>query len=164
MKKNILFGAGVVLVGAGIAMLFANRTPVLPEAGKESVPPAAGEMVEAVGVEGSGGLVMTKNYTVVFTEAGFTPKELAIKKGETVTFVNESAGEVWPASAMHPTHTGYPGSDFKKCGTAEQGTIFDACAGIKPGASWSFTFNEVGAWRYHDHMNAKNTGLVGVSL
>jgi hypothetical protein len=42
---------------------------------------------------------------------------------------------------------------LKKCGTPEQNKIFDACRGVKQGESWSFVFNEVGKWYYHDHLN-----------
>ena len=61
---------------------------------------------------------------------------------------------------MHPTHKVYPGSDIEKCGTAEESNIFDACRGLKEGESYEFTFNEKGSWRYHDHLNIKNTGSI----
>ena len=90
---------------------------------------------------------------IEITSSGFTPSTLTISKGDTVTWINKDTEEHWPASALHPTHTVYPGSDIKKCGTAEQGNIFDACdPGLAPGESFSFTFNEVGTWSYHDHL------------
>src|SRR3989344_3262697 len=92
-------------------------------------------------------------YTVKVTSDGFSPKELIIKRGDTVKWVNENSKESWPASAKHPTHTVYPGSGIEKCGTSEQSKIFDACRGLKTGESWSFTFNDVGEWGYHDHLN-----------
>ncbi|HEY4510487.1 MAG TPA: hypothetical protein VJJ73_01485 [Candidatus Paceibacterota bacterium] len=101
-----------------------------------------------------------KEHIVTLTEEGFSPTPLTIKVGDTVTFRNESSREAWPASAMHPTHTVYPGSDIKKCGGSESGNIFDACESIPGGRSWSFKFNVVGTWGYHDHMNARNFGKV----
>ena len=89
---------------------------------------------------------------IEITSSGFSPKELTISVGETVTWVNKDTEAHWPASAMHPTHMVYPESDIKKCGTAEQESIFDACRGIPPGESYSFTFNEAGSWGYHDHI------------
>jgi len=61
---------------------------------------------------------------------------------------------------MHPTHTVYPGSDVKKCGSDE--SIFDACKGLEQGESFSFTFNEIGSWGYHDHLRASTTGKIVV--
>src|SRR3989344_749590 len=110
----------------------------------------------AVKVATDGGNVIT------FTETGFSPSVLTVKAGETVKFVNSSDGNFWPASAIHPTHTVYPGSGIEKCDTAERESIFDACDGIAPGGSYEFTFNEVGEWGYHDHLNAKFFGKVVV--
>jgi len=95
----------------------------------------------------------TAGNVIEITSSGFTPSELTISRGETVTWVNKDTEEHWPASAQHPTHTVYPGSGIEKCGTAEQESIFDACHGLSPGESWSFTFNEVGTWNYHEHLD-----------
>ena len=70
--------------------------------------------------------------------------------------------EHWPASALHPTHTVYPGSDIQKCGTSEGDKIFDSCTGLNKGESFSFTFNEKGDWRYHDHLNPNLNGVITV--
>ncbi|HLF53904.1 MAG TPA: hypothetical protein VI544_01880 [Candidatus Nanoarchaeia archaeon] len=103
-----------------------------------------------------------KTYTVEITSNGYSPKELEINKGDKVTWINTNSVQHWPASAMHPTHTVYPGSSMEKCGTSEQSEIFDACSGLKVGESWSFVFNEAGSWKYHDHLNLANTGTVTV--
>ena len=97
---------------------------------------------------------------IEITSSGFSQKTLTIKKGETVTWVNKDTEEHWPASAMHPTHTVYPGSDIEKCGTSEEKNIFDACKGLAPGESYSFTFNEIGSWGYHDHIMANLFGKI----
>ena len=67
---------------------------------------------------------------------------------------------MWTASAMHPTHMAYPGSDVKKCGTPEAGMIFDSCAGTPSGESWSFKFNSAGEWKYHNHLNVGHYGAI----
>lgn len=100
--------------------------------------------------------------TIRATEAGFEPAHVTIKKGGTVTWVNDIDSQAWPASAKHPTHTVYPGSDIAKCGTADQGNIFDACKGLAKGESFAFTFNEAGQWFYHDHLNVSHFGSVTV--
>jgi len=100
---------------------------------------------------------------VEITPQGFSPKELTISKGETVTWINNDTKEHWPASAVHPTHTVYPGADYDAEGSyagslacVSEGQpkkgAFDPCKPLAPGESWSFTFNEIGSWSYHDHI------------
>ena len=85
--------------------------------------------------------------TVVYTADGeFAPKRLDIATGETVTFVNASEWNVWPASNIHPTHEIYP--------------EFDPQKPIPPGESWSFTFGKAGYWRYHNHELATEVGMI----
>lgn len=95
---------------------------------------------------------------VTFTEKGYEPSSVEIVKGGTVRFENRSNRDTWPASAFHPTHTIYPEKTAGDC----LGSAFDACRGVPPGESWAFTFNSVGSWRYHDHLNASKTGTVVV--
>ncbi len=86
-------------------------------------------------------------WTVVYGDDGaFAPERVEITTGDTVRFVNESAVPVWPASNIHPTHEILP--------------EFDPLEAIPPGESWSFTFTENGWWRYHNHIDASQTGTV----
>lgn len=101
---------------------------------------------------------------VEMRSSGFSPRTIRISVGDEVTFTNVDLSRgVWPASASHPTHLAYPGSGRSKCGTEEEGSIFDACKGIDPGESYSFTFDEVGTWRYHNHLIPSYVGTVIVS-
>lgn len=93
---------------------------------------------------------------VTYTDSGFSPTPLEIKIGSTVVFKNNSSEPMWVASAMHPTHTIYP----TKGGCI--GSTFDECQGIAPGGSWSFKFDILGSWNYHNHMNAKRFGIIVV--
>ncbi|MDP1709596.1 MAG: hypothetical protein Q8L21_01785 [Candidatus Komeilibacteria bacterium] len=93
---------------------------------------------------------------------GYTPKSVTIAKGESVTFKNNSGIKFWPASAMHPTHQVYPGSDIAKCGTSEEPKLFDSCRGLDTGATWTFKFDEIGTWNYHDHLSPEFFGKVVV--
>ncbi|OHA63687.1 MAG: hypothetical protein A2842_01305 [Candidatus Wildermuthbacteria bacterium RIFCSPHIGHO2_01_FULL_48_25] len=99
---------------------------------------------------------------VLYTDSGFVPQIFIVQLGETVTFVNGSTSPMWPATAVHPTHQVYPGSDINKCNTAEEKNIFDACGGIEPNQEWSFTFEEKGSWGYHDHLNPSRRGTIVV--
>ncbi|MDP3934825.1 MAG: DUF5667 domain-containing protein [Candidatus Giovannonibacteria bacterium] len=86
--------------------------------------------------------------TVVIDENGFNPREIGIKKGGKVTWVNKSQSQIWPASNPHPIHTDYSG--------------FDSRLGFANGESYSFTFDKVGSWGYHNHLNPSMKGEVKV--
>ena len=60
--------------------------------------------------------------------------------------MNGSRVPVWPASNIHPTH--------------EVLSSFDPLEAIPPGESWTFTFVDNGYWRYHNHIDPSETGLV----
>lgn len=83
---------------------------------------------------------------VELTEEGFSPKELTISQGDTVKFTTTRDKYFWPASNTHPTHDIY----------AE----FDAKNAVAPSAYWSFQFDRVGEWQYHDHLDPKFSGIV----
>ena len=97
--------------------------------------------------------------TIALTDNGFEPKEVTIKRGEAVRWVNDSGAEMWPASAVHPTHSIYPQKGANDC----LGSSFDACRRIPQGGTWEFTFNYVGDWKFHDHVQPANTGVVHVT-
>jgi plastocyanin len=69
----------------------------------------------------------------------FRPQTLTIRSGETVTFLNTSDSDKWPASDVHPTHERLPG--------------FDAGRAVLAGESWSYRFTRRGRWTYHDHLS-----------
>ena len=77
--------------------------------------------------------------TIAYTDTGFSPQSITVKPGTTVTFVNQSSTDMWIASAVHPTHLELPG--------------FDQLKGGPKGSTYSFTFEDVGTWRFHDHLN-----------
>lgn len=91
---------------------------------------------------------------VVYTDAGFSPKTLTIKKGTTVSFKNESSHKMHVASDPHPKHDAYP----TKGGCV--GSTFDICTAISPSQSWSFTFDAIGTWSYHNDVNPSEDGTI----
>ena len=93
---------------------------------------------------------------VDYTDEGFSPAELTVKKGETVRFVNNSSGRMWVASAIHPTHSVYPEKGEDDC----LGSAFDQCDAGTAGSFWEFTFNVVGEHAYHNHVKASDRGKV----
>ena len=100
------------------------------------------------------------SYEIEMSSTGFSPSAITIKAGEKVTFIAIDSSNRWPATASHPTHTVYPGSDIQKCETSEKNSIFDACKGVSQGATYEFTFNEKGTWNYHDHLQPSKFGKI----
>ena len=118
------------------------------------LPPLAQAMSERTSGESSK-LSTTSNalpggaLTVAYRGGSFLPKRLEAPAGQTVTFVNESDAPMWPASNIHPTHEILPG--------------FDAKSPIEPGESCTFVFEEVGFWRYHNHLSPSQSGIVVIT-
>ncbi len=99
--------------------------------------------------------VQTQN-VVTFTDNGFIPSTLTVAKGTTVVFVNNSAAALRVSSDPHPLHNGYPTTGGCVAST------FDSCSNIQPGGRWSFKFDTVGTWGYHDHLNPVLKGTIVV--
>lgn len=80
---------------------------------------------------------------IIMKDLKYSETEIAIKQGETIEFINsgESGEEYWPASNIHPSHGIYP--------------EFDSQQPVKAGESWSFKFDRIGSWRFHDHIHFK---------
>ncbi len=92
--------------------------------------------------------VGTPAVTIVRTDSGYEPNVVTIKKGDIVLWKNESSDYHWPASDLHPTHGIYP--------------EFDPLKPIASGSDWSFKFDKVGTWKFHDHIRANKVGIVTV--
>ena len=85
---------------------------------------------------------------IAYTQDGYNPKRLDISLGQKVHFVNQSEVPLWPASNIHPTHEIYP--------------EFDAKQVINPQEVWVFKFDELGFWRYHNHLKPEHGALIVV--
>lgn len=91
----------------------------------------------------------TEEINVVYTNSGFNPKEISIKKGQKVKFTNLSDKRMWVASDDHPAHTIYP--------------EFDQKSNVMRNGTYEFTFEKVGKWGYHNHSSAFDTGQITVT-
>jgi len=87
--------------------------------------------------------------TVTYTDKGFTPAILSVKKGQTVTFVNNSSAKLWVSANPSPSASDYP--------------AFNQKTGIANGASWTFTFEKTGTWFYHNHYSPAKGAKIVVS-
>ena len=143
----------IVLIILGISLFSKKNTP------DDSAGENLGSPQEDLVVE----IPKLTEHIVEINLQGFVPKDLEIKKGDKVTWVNKLVTESRPAGDFHPTHTNYPGSSIIMCGTAEEKNTFDSCKGLKKEETYSFVFNEVGAWGYHNHLQPSKDGKIIVS-
>lgn len=90
----------------------------------------------------------SRSVRVTLTKDGFSPAQITITAGETVTFVSIAGAPFWPASDPHPAHTIY--------------SAFDPREPVPAGTSWSFTFTKVGTWPYHNHLDPSEHGTIVV--
>ncbi len=95
--------------------------------------------------------------TVTYTTEGFTPREVTVKRGGSVSWTNDRGGNMWVATAQHPTHTVYAGTSLSAHCDDSTDVSFDQC---KNGEMYTFTFDKVGTWGYHNHSNASHFGRV----
>ena len=101
--------------------------------------------------------------TVHINEKGFTPSEINIQVGTEVIFVNIGEQEHWPAGNDHPSHILYDGTNLKThCDPLFSPKSFDACKGIKKEETWSFVFDKVGTYKFHDHLWPQFEGVITV--
>jgi len=87
------------------------------------------------------------NYSVQITAQGLSTKELNVKVGDTITFVNLDAMLHWPASGPHPTHQICQGFEPKQA--------------LKQNEQFSYTFRQAVTCPIHDHINAQNQNFNG---
>lgn len=156
MKRVLIAFIAVIVVGGAAYYLSSPEQLPAPE------PEVQDENMNEVGAGEEGPSVDPEFHALItYTDSGYSPSEITITRGQTVRWVNnsESSRETWPASAVHPTHSIYPEKSEDDC----LGSSFDACRGLLPGEFWEFTFDEVGEWRYHDHIHASQTGVIIVT-
>jgi len=110
--------------------------------------PVVEPTTEALGASPAGEMGV-EQVVVEYTDSGFTPVSISVEKGTTVTFVNRSSGGMWVASDVHPTHQILPS--------------FDQLRSVLNGGTYEYTFEEVGTWKYHNHVAPSDRGAVVVT-
>ena len=112
---------------------------------------ASGLQAEAVAMmemdKNMAGMTMPME-TIRYTNDGYVPANVTIGVGTMVKFINESDQDMWVASNGHPAHTNLP--------------TFDQFEFSPRGTQYVYTFDQVGAWKYHDHMAPIFGGVITV--
>ena len=159
----IILGAGYwFLKGSSSTSPSAQNTETQMPQGTDTNTQPSGQTSNSgdtsVNVDVSGSVSTTPSSAKVsYDGKAFSPSSVTIKKGGTVTWSGPATMDV--ASGQHPTHTVYDGTSRSEHCAAGATASFDECKG---GSAYSFTFNKVGTWSYHDHANASAFGKVVV--
>lgn len=161
MSSKVFFGLLIIVAGILVGWYVFGGSPAgyMPLIRKQEVnnAPPTGKMTgenlkiptESAGISsGEKGGVSARG-VVTYTNTGFAPDPLTVTKGTTVTFVNESTRGMWVASATHPTHQLLPG--------------FDQLTSVPNGGVYEYTFENVGTWKYHNHVNPTDIGSILVT-
>jgi len=153
-KKYIIGLVVVVILVVGYFFLREKGPTISPSSNSQ-----ASEQIASL----ENGLVPTQSdgqVIITFTDSGFSLDTVTIKKGESVTWVNQSNEGMWVASAAHPTHIVYSGTALNEHCPDTADTAFDQCG---TGNSYTFTFDKTGTWKYHNHVDASKTGTIVVT-
>lgn len=89
--------------------------------------------------------VDSSHFEVLYTETGYIPNNLEVPVGSTVSFKNLTQSDNWVASDPHPVHT--DNSSFDAGGDEE---------------IYTFTFDQIGTFGYHNHYKSIHRGSVRV--
>jgi plastocyanin len=83
--------------------------------------------------------------TVALKDSGFVPKDITVKAGTRVVWINKSGTATTVSSDDHPTHRLYP---FLNLGE------------FADGSSVQVVVEKVGKYSYHNHLNASEAGTI----
>lgn len=82
---------------------------------------------------------------ISYSNNGFSPNPATVKVSQAIEFKNDSGTDVQVNSANHPTHLLFPELNIGV---------------IAPGESKSVTLTKPGTYKYHNHLNASQTGTI----
>jgi len=150
-NKKILIAtiALVVLIAIlGIYILIGNgnkNTNSIQQTQPTSNQSTSNESATKPAAKENGSIVGAAN--IILTNAEFMPKDVTIKAGSTVMWINKSGATADIKSDSHPTHLLYP---FLNLGQFASGTTLQV------------VFEKVGKYSYHNELNLSEIGTVTV--
>lgn len=162
---------GLLIIGGGVWWFTSEKTPAPVGKADDSAQDASptGTQLEGTQAPAQDGITVggdakvdvgvSTTASVTYNGSSFSPAEVTIKKGDKVTFTS-TAGNMWVASAPHPEHTGYDGTARGVHCAAGAVASFDQCVA---GTTYTFTFDKVGTWPYHNHIKSGAYGKVIVT-
>lgn len=161
MNRNSIIALFVVAVLVVVGIFYTSQNKEVPTTEtttQQEINTTSETSIETPsGMEVSVTNVQTGDVTVTYSDSGFSPSIITVKQGTKVTFVKSGSKNMWVAVDEHPSHTEYAGTSRQEHCPDTTGSAFDQCA---TGSTYTFTFNKTGAWDYHNHVMAGDTGKV----
>jgi len=153
MEKNrspkLIVGVIVVLIGFGLLVwAVTGKNANAPKSESNNDTTANSSQSDVDDPDQTVSSEETVATTITFTNEGFMPSTVTVKKGTTVTVKNESNQRVQFSSDDHPTH---------RLNTEMNLDV------LEPGESASFTAETVGTHGFHDHIDDSKTGTLVVT-
>lgn len=143
MSRNTAVAAVIIVLILAGWYLLRPKGAVAPESLQ---PTPASTASESATPQASPSAAMTEK-AVTISSTGFSPKNITVKTGESITWTNSDNADHTVNSSPHPTHTDYPPLNLGV---------------IKSGESKSLAFPKAGTYKYHDHLNPSLFGSITV--
>jgi plastocyanin len=144
----VYIAVGVMIYGIFYAFLLYKNKTVEPPTQAQPVRIEESQDKVDLGKESEVEDPANKSVTEIqLTDEEFFPNSVTITKETTVIWTNNSSKTATVNSSEHPTHLDYPLLNLGK---------------FEPGESLTLVFNEVGTYKYHNHLNPSQTGTVEV--
>lgn len=146
MSRNLVIAVVVIvlLVLVGWYLTRPKQT-VAPQDQSTQVPVST---ESSAPVASAGAQMKEEEGVVTISQSEFSPKNITIKVGDSVTWMNSDSANHTVNSDPHPTHTLFP--------------ILNKVGLIKAGEKKSLQFTTAGTFTYHDHLNPSLMGSVTV--
>lgn len=148
-SRKVLVFAGIFLVALGFALgyWFKDRGGVDNDADATPTPSASQSIRPSPSAtpRPSPSLV-----TVRLTAQGPLPRTVTVRKGDSVSFVNEGAAAYWVVSDPHPAHSACSG--------------FDSRRGLSAGESYTLIFPTATTCSFHNELDPYNTVSGGTMI
>lgn len=135
MNNKLLIGIVALIVVFGAFIFLGNKntnTPSSTGTSEVTIAPTA--------VKESGQIT-----NVILGDSDFVPKDITVKTGTTVVWINKSGKSATVNSYDHPTHKLYP---FLNLGE------------FASGSSVQIVVEKAGKYSYHNHLNPSETGTI----
>jgi plastocyanin len=135
MNKAIIALIIVVIIGAGTFALTRNSNNSNTNESTQPIPANTSNNQQ------------NRLNEITYDGKSFSPSQLIVESGATVTIKNTSSRQLQMQSDPHPAHTDDPDLNV--------GTV-------APGQSKTFTVTQKGTFGYHDHLNPSEKGTISI--
>jgi plastocyanin len=139
-RKALVF-AGILLVALGFALgyWFKDQDGVDNESTPTPTPSVSQSPTPSATPRPTPSLV-----TIRLTAQGPQPRSITIRKGDSVSFINDDSRAYWLVSDPHPAHTDCPGLDSRR--------------GLATGESYTLTFPAARTCSFHNELDPYAVG------